>query len=179
MSSRACQRHNTSTQLFPVDELAFWEKNPRRISDKQMKKLKKSIESDPHFLHMRPILVNHQNDMYLIYAGNQRARAAISLQYTEVPCIIEENLSDDVMRKRSIMDNKTFGEWDYEMLANEWDAEFLIDAGFTEDELGFEEKPNKPQKYQIILEFESEEKMDSIMEQINSFKKVCNVKVKK
>jgi hypothetical protein len=64
-----------------------------------------------------------------IYAGNQRYRAAVDLGWKEIPCIVENDLSIEVMRKRSLLDNHTFGKWDMDVLANKWDIDELLSVG--------------------------------------------------
>ncbi len=112
------------------------EKNPRKISKDQMEKLIVSIESDPDFLNSRPILVNRVDDKLIVYAGNQRVRAAKKLKWKTIPCIVEYNLSEDLMKKRIVLDNKSFGEFDYDMLANDYEIEMLIESGFELKDLG-------------------------------------------
>lgn len=118
-----------------INQLSLLENNPRRISKEQMVKLEKSIADDPDFLWKRPILINKVNDKYIVYAGNQRVRAAKKLKWKEIPCIIDENLSEEIMKDRIIKDNRTYGEFDFEILANEYDIEKLLNAGFTPEEL--------------------------------------------
>jgi len=165
---------------LPVDCLTFWDENPRTITEAQMKKLCKSIKEDPHFFDMRPILVNSHKGVNLIYAGNQRARAAISLGYTEVPCFIDIDLPESIMKKRSIMDNKTYGQWNLDMLANEWDSNFLLECGFTEQELCFDklDKKEDQKKFRIILEFKNEDSLNDVLPEINKLKALCQIKVK-
>lgn len=118
-----------------IKDLTILEKNPRKINAEQMQKLEKSLTDDPDFLFKRPVLVNFKDDKHIVYAGNQRVRAAKKLKWKDIPCIVDENLSDEIMKDRIIKDNKTFGEFDFEMLANEFDIEKLLDAGFTPEEL--------------------------------------------
>lgn len=118
-----------------IKDLTLLTGNPRTISKEQMQSLCDSIQSDPDFLKKRPILVNHMDGKYIVYAGNQRVRAAKTLKMKEIPCIIDKDLPDDVMRKRVILDNKTFGEFDWDVLANEWDTQMLLTAGFDFAEL--------------------------------------------
>jgi hypothetical protein len=79
-------------------------------------------------------------------------RAAKALGWKEIICDVELNIPDEIMKKRAITDNKTFGEWDYEILANEWNVELLMDCGFTaleiqsSNNLYKEEKEDKPKK---------------------------------
>jgi hypothetical protein len=120
---------------FPIKKLTLLERNPRKITKDQMDKLCKSIEDDPAFLQNRPVLVNYNDGKYIVYAGNQRVRAARILKMKELPCIIENSLDPEIMRKRVILDNQTFGEWDFDILANEFNIEVLIDCGFDANEL--------------------------------------------
>jgi len=140
-------------QLIKISSLKLLENNPRTITKEQMQKLCKSIQDDPEFLKCRPVLVNktcvwpelskhdedgetlRRIDTLTVYAGNQRVRAAKKLKMKEIPCIIEENLCDEIMKKRTILDNKTFGNFDFDILLNEFDTEMLLDCGFTMPEL--------------------------------------------
>jgi len=144
----------TQIQLIDIDQLTLLEHNPRSITKSQMEKLKKSISQDPDFLQCRPILVNVERNgeydgAWIVYAGNQRVRAAKELGWSKVPCIVEFGLSDKVMRKRIIVDNKTMGNWDYDELMN-FDTDLLLDAGFLEIELtgptDTESEPEKKEK---------------------------------
>jgi DNA modification methylase len=129
----------TKIEHIPISQLQPLERNPRRISKDQMAKLVKSLREDARFLECRPILVNHTTDdngvhIYQVYAGNQRLQAAKRLKWRSVPCIIDMGLDENIMKSRIIKDNKTYGEFDYDILNNEYD-DYLLDAGFTEDEL--------------------------------------------
>lgn len=118
-----------------ISDLKLLKNNPRKISKDQMDKLCESLKNDPDFFINRPCLVNEKDDVLEVYAGNQRVRAAKKLKWKKVPCIIEKDLSEHIVKERIIKDNKTYGEFDYEILANEWDVDLLLDAGFTPEEL--------------------------------------------
>lgn len=127
---------------IPISNLTLLENNPRRISKSQMEKLCKSIKEDPDFLQKRPVLVNcvtvkdnEDGQIFHVYAGNQRVRAAKKLRIKEIPCIVDYELPEELVRKRAILDNKTFGEFDYDMLANEWEIDLLLECGFKLEEL--------------------------------------------
>jgi len=122
------------TENFPIKHLTLLERNPRKISKEQMNKLCKSIEQDLAFLWNRPILVNLVDGKHVVYAGNQRVRAAKMLKMKEIPCIIEE-LQDAVVKQRILKDNKTYGKFDWDILANEYDIDVLLDCGFEADDL--------------------------------------------
>ena len=129
----------TEIKSIPIDQLILLDRNPRKITDTQFRKLTKSMEEDPDFLQARPILVNHTLDgNYIVYAGNQRVRAAQKLGWKQIPCIIEEDLSDETMKARIAKDNKSFGEWDFDILSSDYDISELLACGFTEFELGLD-----------------------------------------
>lgn len=118
-----------------ISDLTLLEKNPRKITAESMEKLVKSLKDDPEFFDRRPCLVNDVNGILTVYAGNQRIRAAKKLKWKDVPCIVDKDLPEEMMKDRIVKDNKTYGEFDFEMLANEFDIEKLLDAGFTPEEL--------------------------------------------
>lgn len=124
------------TQNFPIKQLSLLENNPRKITKEQFEKLIKSMQDDPDFLWKRPLLVNRVGDKHTVYAGNQRLRAAKKLKWEEIPCIIEQNLSEEIMKNRIVKDNKSFGDFDFDILANEYEVEDLLDCGFSLEELG-------------------------------------------
>lgn len=129
----------TKVSEIEISRLSLLEHNPRKITREQLDNLCKSIKKDPEFLNLRPILVNHdtKTEQFVVYAGNQRVRAAKKLKMKTIPCIIEKDLSEETIRERIIKDNKTYGEFDIDMLANEWDTEILLECGFEAKDLAF------------------------------------------
>ena len=108
---------------------------PRLIKDDKFKKLVKSIKDFPEMLDIRPIVVN--KDM-IILGGNMRYKACKEAGLKEVPIIITD-LTEEQQREFLIKDNTSGGEWDWNMIANEWDVEQLADWGldvpiFKEDD---------------------------------------------
>ena len=95
--------------------------NPRLIKDDKFKKLVQSIKDFPEMLDIRPIVVN--KDM-IILGGNMRFRACKEAGVKEIPVIITD-LSEEKQREFLIKDNTSGGEWDWDMIANEWDADEL------------------------------------------------------
>lgn len=100
--------------------------NPRTIKDEKFAQLVRSVRDFPQMLEIRPIVVNAKME---VLGGNMRLRACIEAGLKEVPIIRAENLTDDQQREFIIKDNVGFGEWDWEALSNEWDAEELADWG--------------------------------------------------
>jgi len=109
-----------------VKELKLNPENPRVIKDDNFKKLVKSIQEFPEMLEIRPIVVDKDN---FILGGNMRFRAAQEAKLTEIPTIIADHLTEEQKKEFIIKDNVGFGEWDWDMLANEWDTEKLNDWG--------------------------------------------------
>lgn len=120
---------------FPIKKLTLYEKNPRKVSKEQFEKLCISLEKDTRFMTCRPVLVNERDGQFLVYAGNQRVRAAKKLKWITIPCIIEKDLSDDVIKQRVIKDNQHYGEFDFDMLANDYEIDDLLEAGFEGEDL--------------------------------------------
>lgn len=131
---------------IPIKELVLLENNPRTVTKTEMDKLCDSLIKDPTFLHVRPVLVNRIDGINHVYAGNQRVQAAKKLKWKEIYCSVEDNLSDDLMQKRILKDNRHAGQFDYDALANNWDLDVLTDSGFSAEELhiGLETKETKP-----------------------------------
>jgi len=100
--------------------------NPRTIREEKFRLLVKSVREFPEMLHIRPIVVT---DGMRVLGGNMRLRACIEAGLTEVPIIRAGNLTPEQQREFIIKDNVGFGEWDWEALGNEWDADQLADWG--------------------------------------------------
>lgn len=105
-------------------------KNPRVLRDAKFDALKKSIIDDPDMLALRELLVYQHGDKYVIIGGNMRYRALKELKYKDAPCkVIPADTPVETLRAYTIKDNGDFGEWDFDLLANEWDDEPLNDWG--------------------------------------------------
>jgi len=100
--------------------------NPRFIKDYKFEKLVKSIREFPQMLELRPIVVNQ--DM-IVLGGNMRLKACEAAGIEQVPIIFADNLTEEQEREFIIKDNSSFGEWDWDLLANEWNTSDLIDWG--------------------------------------------------
>jgi DNA modification methylase len=116
--------------------------NPRIIKDDKFKKLVASIKEFPQMLSLRPIVVN---DDMIVLGGNMRLKACKEAGLKEVPVIKASDLNEEQQKAFIIKDNVGYGEWDWDMLANEWDAEELVEWGldipnFVIDDLGTAEE---------------------------------------
>ena len=101
-------------------------KNPRLIKDDKFKKLVNSIKEFPQMLELRPIVVDENN---IILGGNMRHKACIEAGLKEVYIVQAKDLTEQQKDEFIVKDNVGFGEWDWDILANEWDTEKLTDWG--------------------------------------------------
>jgi DNA modification methylase len=130
------------SKLVKISEVRLNPNNPRQIKDDKFKNLVQSIKDFPEMLDIRPIVVN--TDM-VILGGNMRFRACKEAGLKQVPVIVADNLTEDQQREFLIKDNVSGGEWDWDLLANEWDVEQLEEWGldipvdFKAEELEAEE----------------------------------------
>lgn len=109
-----------------INEIKLNPNNPRLIKDDKFEKLLKSIKEFPEMLDIRPIVVN--SDM-VILGGNMRFKACKEAGLKEIPVIVADNLTEEQQREFLIKDNTSGGEWDWDLLANEWDSEQLTEWG--------------------------------------------------
>lgn len=127
--------------LTKISDIKLNPNNPRLIKDDKFKKLVKSIQEFPEMLNIRPIVVN--SDM-IILGGNMRYKACKEAGLKEIPVIIADTLTEEQQREFLIKDNVSGGEWDFEILVNEWDVSQLEEWGldvpdFSTNELEAEE----------------------------------------
>lgn len=109
------------TKLRNIKELKLHPNNPRIIKDEKYKKLVQSLKDFPEMLELRPIVID-ENDIVL--GGNQRLKAAKDAGIKEIPTI-QVNFSEDKKSEFIIKDNSSYGEWDWDILQNEWNIELL------------------------------------------------------
>lgn len=144
-------------ELISISKVKRNPNNPRIIKDDKFAKLVKSIQEFPQMLEIRPIVVN---DDMIVLGGNMRLKACQEAGLKEIPVIKASNLTEEQQKEFIIKDNVGFGEWDWNDLANNWEAEKLQEWGLdipgfaqmpSEDELIGEEK-NKPPTMKITFE---------------------------
>lgn len=121
--------------LVKISEVKTNSNNPRIIKDDKFKKLVQSIKDFPKMLELRPIVVN---DDMIVLGGNMRLKACKEVGIKEVWVVKASDLTEEEQRQFIIKDNVGFGEWDWDMLANDWDAAELeawgLDVDFSEEE---------------------------------------------
>jgi hypothetical protein len=151
--------------------------NPRQIKNREFELLKKSMEESPEMLHLREIIVYPHGKKYVVIGGNMRLRAAKALGFKELPCkILPEDTPIEKLREYCIKDNNGFGEDDWDILANEWDAEELQDWGMELPmDWGQEDEPptdldadRQAKDFVCKITFDTKDKIDEFMQKYES-----------
>lgn len=121
---------------YDIDKIIFAEYNPRELTKDQHKQLTDSIN---RFGLVDPLIINtHKDRANILVGGHQRLKIAKELGFKDVPCV-EVDLTLDKEKELNVRLNKNTGQWDWDSLANYFDAGELLEWGFTEDELQFSE----------------------------------------
>ena len=124
---------NWTSKTIQISELKEYEHNPRRIGKKEFEKLVSSIKEDGY--HQR-IIVNQDN---VIIGGHQRKKALLEAGLKETDTvevlIPDRNLTSEELDRINIRDNLSFGEYDFDILANRFNVETLVDFGLPGDML--------------------------------------------
>jgi DNA modification methylase len=121
-------------QLIKISQVKSNPNNPRLIKNDKFKKLVKSVQDFPEMLELRPIVVDEN---MIVLGGNMRLKACIEAGLKEV-WIEVANLTEQQKKEFTIKDNVGFGEWEWDMLANEWEQTEL--EGWGLDGFPFEDK---------------------------------------
>jgi ParB-like chromosome segregation protein Spo0J len=150
--------------------------NPRLIKDDKFHKLVKSIKEFPQMLELRPIVVN---DEMVILGGNMRHKACIEAGLKEVTIVKASELTEEQQKEFIIKDNVGFGEWDWDMIADNWDYQLITEwgldiPGFNLDENFNEEKPYNFMN-KVVVEFKTTEEAQVYFEKAT--KEGLNVKM--
>ena len=132
-----------NTEIVKIEKVLPNPSNPRIIKDDKFKKLVKSIQEFPQMLELRPIVVDAN---MIVLGGNMRLKACVAAGLKEVPIVIADNLTEEQQAEFIIKDNVGFGEWDWDILANEWDMEAL--QGWGLNILSFEDNLTNNEDYE-------------------------------
>ena len=135
-----------TTSRAPLTQIRPNPANPRVIKDHKFQKLVASLEDFPEMLDLRPIVVD---ETWTVLGGNMRLRALQELKVKEAPVIQVEDLNEEQKRQFVIKDNTNFGEWDWDVLANEYEPEELTAWGLDV----WEEKEEKEEEEKEVCEY--------------------------
>ena len=148
-------------ELIPISKVRPNEDNPRYIKEEKFKKLVQSLKDFPEMANARPIVVN--KDMVAL-GGNMRLKAMQEAGWSEVPVKVVD-WSEEKQREFIIKDNVGFGEWDWDELANTWDAEELNEWGLdTPDNWGGEELEAEDDDYEVPEELKTDVVLGDLIE---------------
>jgi len=161
-------------QLINIQEVKPNENNPRFIKDYKFKKLVKSIKEFPEMLKLRPIVVN--SDM-VVLGGNMRLKACKEAGLKEVWVLKADDLTEQQQREFIVKDNVGFGEWDWDVLGNEWNTQQLEDWGL--ELISFEDniddiKEQKDLSDNIESSFRLEVELENEIEQEKLYNELIN-----
>lgn len=146
---------------IPINEIKPNPNNPRVLKDWQYEKLKKSITEFPKMLELRPIVIDNEG---IILGGNMRYRILKELNHKDVEVVKASELTEEEKKRFIIADNVSFGDWDDEVLANEWDVEVLSDWGL---DLEFGDVKKEKEASTVDLSEQIKESFEVIIECID------------
>lgn len=122
--------------------------NPRFIRDEKFEQLKASINDFPKMMALRPIVIDSDG---VVLGGNMRLRALQELGFNEIPdewVRRADELTEEEKRRFIITDNVGYGQWDWDILANEWEADELAAWGLEVPDQWGEELEAEEDNYQ-------------------------------
>jgi hypothetical protein len=173
-------------------------KNPRVIKNDKFNALKHSIKTLPGYMKLRPVIVD--KDM-MVLGGNMRLKASIDLGKTEIWTDMFTEADCDEMNKIAIeeereprtyleycneiiiKDNVTSGEWEWDILANEWDSVMLNEYGLDVWENQDDEQNNDvndisnniTEEYRVEIELNSEREQEQVFNELTKKGYKCRI----
>jgi len=144
--------------------------NPRVIKNDKFKKLVKSIQEFPQMLKLRPIVVDE--DM-IVLGGNMRLRASKAAGLKEVWIEVAEGLTEEQKKEFIVKDNVGFGEWEWDMLGNEWNsvqlAEWGLDVWQNPDDINdIEEITEFTESVHFIIKCDNLKQLEEMQKKLNT-----------
>jgi len=165
-----------------IGQIAGLPVNPRTITKTKFKQLRNSIENGEKMLQFRELLVfaiGEETDLckqrYVVIGGNMRLEALKSLKKKTAPCkIIPPDTTIDELKKIALLDNGSYGDWNYDQLANEWDNLDLDSFGvkFNQINVSFNtdtEKPKEEKKAESTDEASEDRKVNERERTYNTY----------
>ena len=144
-----------NTEIIPLSkivgnrgQLPGLPKNPRFIKDENFQKLVDSIAGQPDMLYLRELLVYPSGSKFIVIGGNMRHKAMKQLGMSEAPCkIIPPDTPVEQLKNILLKDNSSYGEWDTDALAFDWDSELVEDCAIDfGDDSDYTENVEKKRK---------------------------------
>lgn len=153
------------------------EENPRFITDAKFKKLVKSIKEFPEMLETRPLVVDE--DM-IVLGGNMRLKALKSAGVFEVPVHQVKGWTQEQKKEFIIKDNLGYGEWDWDIIANNWDIQVLSDWGMDIPKFEVEKEiedlsDNIKSMFRVEVELEDENEQEKLYNELIEKGYICRI----
>ena len=162
--------------------------NPRQWTQTDIDRIAKSLRETPELFEARPLIVYLHGGQYVILGGNLRFEGAKKNRMQDVPVhVLPEGMDTEKLKEIVIKDNGSFGEWDMDMLANEWDDLPLADWGIgvhwdtgvlTETQGGGKEHDDLSTEvkslYQICIDCKDEAEQERVYNELRG-KYACRV----
>ena len=166
-------------ELVKITEIKPNPKNPRVIKDNKFEQLKKSIQDFPEMLEKRPLVCFTDTDGKLVVlGGNMRLKASKEVGLKELPVILADDWTEEQKAEFLIKDNVGFGEWNWDELANDWDAEKLEDWGLDvptfmiDDTINdIDEVDEFTESVNFVIKCESIEQLEQLQTKLNTSSK--------
>ena len=164
-------------KLLNIKEVRENPENPRFIIDSKFKKLVESIKSFPEMLEKRPIVVDEN---MVVLGGNMRLKACKAAGIFEIWVDIAKDWTEEQKKEFIVKDNIGFGQWDWDILANEWNTEELQSWGLEfmpfeeEDVLEQDIKEQKDLSDSINSSFRLEVELENEIEQEKLYNELIN-----
>lgn len=157
--------------------------NPRQWTKADVEKIAKSLKETPELFEMRPCLVYEQDGKYIVLGGNLRLEGALKNKEKEVPCIVvPRGTPVSKLKEIVIKDNGSFGKWDFDALANEWDdlplTEWGVPAWENEEEKSNNDidlSENINAEYKVEIECMNEAEQQSIYDDFTKRGYKCKI----
>lgn len=154
-------------KVLPIGEVKLNPDNPRIIRDEKYKKLVRSLSAFPTMSLVRPLVIDENN---VVLGGNMRLRAMQESGWEEVPVIQVADWSEEKKREFIAKDNIGYGEWNWEVLANEWDAVQLEDWGLDVPKVEETTEIDEQEADPTVLEVKADslEQLDDLADELRS-----------
>lgn len=133
-------------KTYAIIDLKLNDTNPRIIKSDKFEQLKKSIVEFPEMLNLRPIVVDEN---MVVLGGNMRLKACLDLGIKEVPCVVAEKLTEEQKREFIVKDNVGFGEWEWDLLLQQYDVDDLQEWGLDVPEYKIEKQEAEYDDYDV------------------------------
>ena len=179
METKRLKISELEPNLGQIDGLPI---NPRQWTKTDVDNIAASLKETPELFEARPLIVTPHAGKYIILGGNLRFEGVKKNKDKDAPCIIvPEDTPIGKLKEIVIKDNSSFGAWDYDALANEWDDLPLQDWGVPawEEEKGPAEKKDLSDRidyeYKLEITCENEAEQEKMYNELKERGFECRI----